>query len=137
MSYAKDLTTEQARLHVDLERWAHRGVFLGDDGRAVVTEPSESKGSTVEVETEDVLCARFCDRLDGVVGSSHFDVDAFERHVWYLRDSPTTQGHRLDALRRFQATVVAKHESLFPDDIDDDRDDARRKKSGGGMCAVS
>jgi len=131
MSYSRDLTTEQTRLHADLERWAHLGGFLDDD---MPTTTSETDAS------ENVLCARFCDRLDAVVGSSHFDVDAFDSHVWYLRDSPNTSGNRLDALRRFQATVRAKHESIFPDDDegDDARDTTRKmRRSGSSGCVVS
>lgn len=109
------MTTEQASLHADLQSWAFHGTFR--DGRDDTAT------------SENVLCARFCDRLDEIVGSSLFDVDAFERHVWFLRDSTMTGGDRLDALRRFQATVVAKHESLFPDD--DEGDDY-----GGGFAGV-
>ncbi|MBE35287.1 MAG: hypothetical protein CMI16_06995 [Opitutaceae bacterium] len=136
MSYARDLTTEQARLHAELQSWAFSGKF-GDENAGGGTHGGDG---TAEA-SGNVLCARFCDRLDGIVGSSHFDVDAFERHAWYLRDSNMTGGDKLDALRTFQATVVAKHDSLFPGDDDDDDDErnARRKTTGGGggRCVLS
>ena len=72
------------------------------------------------------------------------DVDAFERHAWFLRDSTMTGGDKLDALRRFQATVMAKHESLFPDDDDEyeyGRDRGGRGANGtngaNGGCAIT
>ena len=134
MSYARDLTTEQANMHADMQSWAFHGTF-----------PDRGDGapnSTTDTTSDNALCARFCDRLDSIVGSKHFDVDAFERHAWFLRDSTMTGGNKLDALRRFQATVVAKHDSLFPDDDDgeddaDDRNVARRKKGNRNGCVLS
>lgn len=134
MSYARDLTTEQASMHADMQSWAFHGTF----------RPKQRDGvaDSTTATSENALCARFCDRLDGIVGSRHFDVDAFERHAWFLRDSTMTGGDKLDALRRFQATVVAKHDSLFPDDDDDgddddDRNAARRKKGNRNGCVLS
>lgn len=139
MSYARDLTTEQASMHADMQSWAFHGTFRSDRRDGV----ADSTTTTTTTATSDnALCARFCDRLDEIVGSSLFDVDAFERHAWFLRDSTMTRGDRLDALRRFQATVVAKHESSFPDV--DEGDDYRGglagvggNARGGTRCAIS
>ena len=135
MSYARDLTTEQASMHADMQSWAFHGTFPPEQRDGVADSTTATTATS-----ENALCARFCDRLDGIVGSRHFDVDAFERHAWFLRDSTMTGGDKLDALRRFQATVVAKHESLFPDDDDEDDDDrnaARRKgNSRNGGCVL-
>ena len=137
MSYVRDLTTEQANMHVEIQNWAFYGTFRLDQRGGVATATTATTATS-----ENALCARFCYLLDDIVGSSHFDVEAFERHAWYLRDSKLTGGDKLDALRTFQATVVAKHDSLFPGDDDDDDDDrnARRKTTGGGgggRCVLS
>ena len=124
MSYARDLTTEQASMHTDMQNWVFHGTFR-DGGETARSPQVFSRADTAT--SDNALCARFCDRLDKIVGSSLFDVDAFVRHVRFL--SKTTGGDRLDALMRFKATVVAKHESLFPDD--DEGDDY-----GGGLAGV-
>ena len=89
MSYdaRRDLTTEQALLHADLQKWAFTGKFEAGS-------PHRGDGGSEGGETplSDALCARFCDRLDSIVGSSLFDLVAFRNHVNYLFRANFTSG---------------------------------------------
>ena len=129
MSCAIALTKSQTEFHADLERWARAGSFGTTTSTSTNDDPTTTGG-------EQNSLSVFYDRLDSVV-DSHFDVEAFERHAWYLRDSPATGADKLGALRIFQATVRAKHDASFPPEDDCDG-------SGGGSggdwktrCAIS
>jgi hypothetical protein len=85
MSAQKGLTRDQEQFHEEITRWSQE-------------------------KTEPPVVGLF-QKVDAVV-DSHFDLGAFVRHMWYLRDSRGTDGGKLPHLRDLQATVQSKYKSL-------------------------